>query len=328
MKHSQAYNTSTSNNNEDNLSKSVLEIEHDSNSSSYLTPPLTPSSNDDNINKGSTVTKMFAKISNLVNSDNIDIETKSPSNATPDNVSFFSSRNTNGSTTNLKDNPFELDPNRNDDRLNTALDVKSIYSFYMNETEHRYLSENSQDEIYTMDPFSSKAEVLTTTNEINNDSEIISDELKNDELPLFGKSLKQFNSKSKLRQTCYLILTYPSMNQVFTLMLIIQVGILSYQQWKSENGYVSAARYTWADWILFVFYFIYTVEMCAKIIAFGLYDDSEMVHALRLQRYENELQKFYSKLYKRLKKSKYTKAPSFFKAKTFNHIRKRKTSQD
>lgn len=324
VKHSQAYNTSTSNNNEDNPSKSVLEIEHDSNSSLYLTPPLTPSSNDDNINKGSTVTKMFAKISNLVNSDNIDIETKSPSNATPDNVSFFSSRNTNGSTTNLKDNPFELDPNRNDDRLNTALDVKSIYSFYMNETEHRYLSENSQDEIYTMDPFSSKAEVLTTTNEINNDSEIISDELKNDELPLFGKSLKQFNSKSKLRQTCYLILTYPSMNQVFTLMLIIQVGILSYQQWKSENGYVSAARYTWADWILFVFYFIYTVEMCAKIIAFGLYDDSEMVQALRLQRYENELQKFYSNLYKRLKKSKYTKAPSFFKAKTFNHIRKRK----
>lgn len=320
------YHVSSSNKNEINPSRSILEVDSQSNAS-FLTPPLSPSTNDGgNNNKGSTVTKMFAKISNLVNSDTVDMDPKLSSNPSSDNISFLSTKNPNSSTSNFRDDPFDYDNSRADDRINSALDTESLYSFYMNETENRYLTENGRDEIYTLDPFSSKADIIATTNDISDESSEINTGRTTDSLPLFGKSLKQFGPDSTLRQACYLILTYPAMNQVFTLMLIIQVGILSYQQWKYENGYVFNSAYTWADWILFVFYFVYTTEMVAKIIAFGLYDDSEMVKALRLQRYENELQKFYAKLYKRMKSSKYLKSSSHFFSSKFNRLRPRKKS--
>lgn len=317
----------TTNNNFNNRKEMKSEDENISNGSEFnsIPPPsaisITTDTPDSNI-RSSMVTKVFAKISNLVNSDTVDLIPSGKSEENIDNISFISNRDTSisNNNSNSPDDPFILDNNllNSSDKINEGLDIESIFTYYMDETERNNLLENTQDEIYQLDPFADKANHSIGNNNSQAQNalplEIEIDTDSNDEdLPLFGKSLRHFGPESDLRKSCYLLLTYPPMNQVLTLMLIIQVAILFYQQWKFENGYVFAGKYTWIDWILFVFYSIYTVEMFSKIIAFGFYDDSQMVKILRLQRYQSELQKFYSKIRASLKGSKYFgKSKSFF----------------
>lgn len=304
---------------ENNPSSSVIEVDSQS-GTKFPVSPLPRAKHDDNSNKGSKVRKIFSEISNFVNSDTVDIGSKLLSNPSSDNISFVSTKNLNSSTTNSRDDLFGYEDSDAGGRIKGTLDAESLYSFYMNETQD-YSTQNGGDELYSLDPFSSKADIIATTNEINHESSEINTGKATGGLPLFGKSLRQFGPDSRLRQACYLFLTNPVTNQVFTLILIIQVSILSYQQWNYQNGYVFNAAYTWADWLLFFFYFVYTAEMIAKIIAFGLYDDSEMVELLRLQRYENELQKFYSKLNTKVKNLKYIKKKSYFFLSNFSRLR-------
>ena len=88
---------------------------------------------------------------------------------------------------------------------------------------------------------------------------------------LLGKTLKFFSPKSKLRLFCHKVLSLKYTHLFLTILLLIQIGLLSYQHWKFENGYVFAKGYNWVDWILVVFYIIYTVEMFMKIVAYGLF---------------------------------------------------------
>lgn len=305
--------------NNQNNNVSNLDIEGDSSSPTpLLVPQAQPLQSPENTNSSSNVSKVFAKISKLVNSDTIELKPRM-SNSSADDVSFLSSEHTTPNTDTDRSKPHEVmaDDTINNTRLDDNIDVESIYTYYLNEIDNNRNQPNN-DEIYPLDPFSNKlhnanvhtnvsSQVSSSQSDINNPN--LNIETTTDTLPLFGKSLKQFGAGSSVRRACYLLLTYPAMNQVFTLMLIIQVGILSYQQWKHENGYVYNGGYTWADWILFVFYFIYTMEMFAKIIAFGLYDDSQMINILKLERYENELKKFYSKLSKSFKDSTYLSKP-------------------
>lgn len=117
-------------------------------------------------------------------------------------------------------------------------------------------------------------------------------EIKQKQLPLFGKSLFLFNSKSKIRRWCYLTSKHPLVHLPISIMLFTQVSLLSYQQFKHENGYVFNHGYTWVDWVLAIFYFVYTLEFFIKCIAFGLYDDSQMYKALKLRVHENLLDRY------------------------------------
>lgn len=121
---------------------------------------------------------------------------------------------------------------------------------------------------------------------------------------LYGNSLKFFPSTSKIRQFSHYFVTNHLSNQLSFILLVLQIGLTTYQQWNYKNGYVYNAKYTWIDWILFAFYLFYTFEMFMKIIAFGLIDDSQLVKSLNLKRYENKLQLFYKKIFKKFFKSR------------------------
>lgn len=111
---------------------------------------------------------------------------------------------------------------------------------------------------------------------------------------IFGKSLKIFGADSKFRIFCWNILANSAINQFFLALLILQVGLLTYRQWNPAllNGYYYHG-YNWADYMLMVINFIYTVEIVVKIIAYGFYDDTIVYHELGIPYPKSELKEMF-----------------------------------
>lgn len=139
---------------------------------------------------------------------------------------------------------------------------------------------------------------------------------------LFGKSLRYFGPDSRLRKFCYVLVTSSPFNQFFTFLIATQIILLTIQQWDVKRGYVYNHGYTNIDWALFVYYVFYTIEMFMKIIAFGLYDDSQTFSALKLQKHKNLLQIYYSNWKKQIGKG------NLFSSKRFYRTLKKRNDND
>lgn len=111
-----------------------------------------------------------------------------------------------------------------------------------------------------------------------------------DTMYLFGNSLGFFSPQSKIRQKCSRILSHSSTNFTLLVLLIAQTLFLTYRQWNPNKlgGYVSKGN-NFADYILMGINIIYTVEVCAKIIAYGLFDDRVMYEECGLPYPQNSL---------------------------------------
>lgn len=101
---------------------------------------------------------------------------------------------------------------------------------------------------------------------------------------LYGKSLGIFSPTSKLRQTCHALLQNQLTTLFLLLVLVFQVILLSYRQWDPHNleGYYKSG-YNWADYLLIVINVIYTVEIIAQVIAYGLVNDRAMFKELEVE---------------------------------------------
>lgn len=101
---------------------------------------------------------------------------------------------------------------------------------------------------------------------------------------LFGKSLKVFGRDSHLRQMCFRALSHQQTNIVMLCLLFVQVALLSYRQWNPMHlgGYFYKGN-NWADYVLMAINAAYTVEVGAKIVAYGLIDDRVMYEECGLE---------------------------------------------
>ncbi|CCH41454.1 Calcium-channel protein CCH1 [Wickerhamomyces ciferrii] len=102
-----------------------------------------------------------------------------------------------------------------------------------------------------------------------------------DQLRLYGKSLKIFEPTSSIRLKLASIFLKTWPYHLMRVLLLLQTALLAYRQWNpyTMHGYVKFGT-IWADWVLVGINCIYTIEIVSKIIAFGLWDDSEMFKAL------------------------------------------------
>lgn len=100
---------------------------------------------------------------------------------------------------------------------------------------------------------------------------------------LHGKSLRLFPACSRFRIACYKMVVHPKFNTLVLLFIVIQTALLAYRQWNpsARGGYVSLG-YSNMDYVLIVINCLYTAEVAAKVVAFGLYDDSQMYASLGL----------------------------------------------
>lgn len=103
-------------------------------------------------------------------------------------------------------------------------------------------------------------------------------------LYLHGKTLGIFGPSSRLRIACHRVMSHKRASLVVLLLILIQTGILVARQWDPahNDGYVTHG-YNAQDYVLMVINCIYTLEIIAKIIAYGLYDDKAMFDALGLE---------------------------------------------
>lgn len=104
-----------------------------------------------------------------------------------------------------------------------------------------------------------------------------------DHLYLYGNSLGWFLPQSRLRIRCHRFLSHPRTNSFVLFLILLQVGLLLYNQWNPiELGYVLNGN-NWAEYALMAINVLYNVEIGAKIIAYGLYDDKIMFDELGLE---------------------------------------------
>ncbi|EGV64159.1 hypothetical protein CANTEDRAFT_104682 [Yamadazyma tenuis ATCC 10573] len=106
---------------------------------------------------------------------------------------------------------------------------------------------------------------------------------------LFGNSLKLFGPENRVRRLCHQMLSQKITNTFFLVLLLLQTHLLGYRQWNpAVHGYVAAGN-NWADYVLIVINVIYTLEMAAKVIAYGFFDDKVMFKELNLPYPRNEI---------------------------------------
>lgn len=105
-----------------------------------------------------------------------------------------------------------------------------------------------------------------------------------DHLYLYGKSCGMFTSKSKLRIMCHRLVSYPMTSSFLLFLLVLQTALLSYREWNPEalDGYYYSG-YNWADYILMAINILYSIEVFAKIIAYGFISDKVMFDELGLE---------------------------------------------
>lgn len=284
------------------------------------------STNRNTIHKGPTIRKIFAKMSNIVNADSPDVEDDYLSDSDSDSDNSISNEDDASHLSDISLNTQHIKSSRNS-MLNKAIttendsDNESLFNYYMDEFQQDHQRNNLSNDVISV--LSSQRNSLNPTDSSHTENETqlqskplfqkLLDKRDNHTPLLFGKTLKIFGPDSRLRKLCYAALMHPLTNQLLTILLISQVAIMSYQQWSVDRMYSHNHRFTWPDWVVFVFYIVYTVEMFLKIITFGLYDDSQMLHALKIQRYQNELQNFYEKTYENIKSLKIFKNIDPFK---------------
>ncbi|KAK6465528.1 Ion transport protein-domain-containing protein [Scheffersomyces coipomensis] len=111
---------------------------------------------------------------------------------------------------------------------------------------------------------------------------------------LFGNSLNIFSPQSKLRQICFRVASHPSLNFILLVLLSLQTALLAYRQWNPDalHGYVSEG-YNWADYALMLINILYTIEVIAKIIAYGFVNDHIMFETLNLPYPESQFNLFH-----------------------------------
>lgn len=103
-----------------------------------------------------------------------------------------------------------------------------------------------------------------------------------DYLYLYGRSLKVFLPELPLRIRCHRIVSYPRVNTVIVSLIILQTCVLANRQWDPQTlGYVVLGN-NWQDYLVMAINIVYTVEIAAKIIAYGFYDDRVMFDDLGL----------------------------------------------
>ena len=313
------------------IQRGYYEIGANHSTTSVNTSQLKPNNEENNVtSKASNVTKMFAKISDLVNADTYDSDDDNNLEILHETSSNMH-KITSAELREIEYNDEYPDIDGVDkfqENLAGADDSQdSVIRVYLEGLENTdnnkpYLSmplprdgdgEHDEDEdeiISVLNPFASENISQTYLPSSRTSSRVElelepTDEPDEIESKLYGKTLRFFSNKSHIRKLCYRVLSWRFTNQFLTALLISQVSLLSYQQWQYDNGYFYAKKYTFIDWILFVYNVIYTVEMFMKIVAFGLHDDSQMIQALKLVRYENKLQNFYRRLYGKFKESKF-----------------------
>lgn len=134
-------------------------------------------------------------------------------------------------------------------------------------------------------------------NPFNDSNEIITQQKTNTPVeeikPLFGKSLGIFSPKSYIRKLSYRILTNFAFQTFISILLVIQLSLISVMQSNSTGGYSETKEYSKYDWALFSFYLVYTFDSILKIISFGLFDDSQLFREMKIERYQNLLERYY-----------------------------------
>lgn len=106
-----------------------------------------------------------------------------------------------------------------------------------------------------------------------------------DQLYLYGHLLRTFGPENKFRIWCHRFLAHPRTSSFILALIMLQTALLSYRQWnpQANKGYYYNG-YNWADYILIFINILYTGEVVAKIVAYGLLDDSVMFEELGLDR--------------------------------------------
>jgi hypothetical protein len=278
-----------------------------------LLPPILP--------KIPNLYKIFENVSMIVNSDSIEFKYYLPSDSDNNGITENDNNNDDNETplssVNLKQN-IHINHNK-------ELSSDSLLKFYMEDIEKQNKIKNlGNDLVSVLHPKKSNYNNSSDVDHQKNDNnkffsfKYLNHFIKNENSILYGNSLKFFTPNSKIRQFSYSFVMNPLTNEFAFIFLCVQVALTTYQQWSVKNGYVYHGSYTWVDWVLFIFYLFNTFEMFNKIIAFGIYDDSQMIKSLKLQRYENELQKFYKKTFKKFKNSKFFKKVKINKKMKFN----------
>lgn len=100
--------------------------------------------------------------------------------------------------------------------------------------------------------------------------------------PLYGRSLRLFPKNSHLRIALNRFLHQPWVEPVLFLIIVCHLVVLAFD--TAPNIFVSRPEddlfhhwgAKWSDFVLLGIFLIYTVEAVAKIIAYGLWDDSEI----------------------------------------------------
>lgn len=101
---------------------------------------------------------------------------------------------------------------------------------------------------------------------------------------LGGKSLCIFDKNSKMRRNLYQLLHELWVEPLILVLILLQTVVLSFlmapsvHEVRERSGvnYMSWGSH-WSDWVLLVLFIVYTIESLAKIIAYGLWDDSQLV---------------------------------------------------
>lgn len=93
-----------------------------------------------------------------------------------------------------------------------------------------------------------------------------------------------FLPQSKIRRACYRVVSSKLMSPTTLTLILLQTVLLAYRQWNPYNdfGYIGLC-FIWIDYAIFAINCVYTVEILAKIIAFGLIDDRIMLQTLGLR---------------------------------------------
>ncbi|KAH3899086.1 calcium channel protein CCH1 SCDLUD_004510 [Saccharomycodes ludwigii] len=174
---------------------------------------------------------------------------------------------------------------------NDNLEVISLNSYYENielkklnlATKGRDKKENTQNTESTEQLHFSDDEGRNGPGDNNNDDDDDDDDDDNNikyPLILYGKSLRFFHPYNSLRLLCARILLHPFYKYASPGLLLTYAIILGYRYNNPvENNALFNYGSNWADIVAIYFNAIFSIEIILKCIAFGLWDDSELLEA-------------------------------------------------
>ncbi|SSD58334.1 related to Calcium-channel protein CCH1 [Saccharomycodes ludwigii] len=171
---------------------------------------------------------------------------------------------------------------------NDNLEVISLNSYYENielkklnlATKGRDKKENTQNTESTEQLHFSDDEGRNGPGDNNNDDDDDDDNNIKYPLILYGKSLRFFHPYNSLRLLCARILLHPFYKYASPGLLLTYAIILGYRYNNPvENNALFNYGSNWADIVAIYFNAIFSIEIILKCIAFGLWDDSELLEA-------------------------------------------------